>query len=327
MSEDGDLGAEVRRRSFPQIPRPSVTSAISSLARLAGTALFGVVFFGSRRSGAARADSYSAHDFFLVVEAYAPFYRALHEAGVIHRRPGVMAAVSAILPPSQVSLRLADEEGRPFHAKCAVIDQRSFRRETSGARHDHFCLGRLFQPSEVAYARDAAAADALVDALVSAHRETYRWARPWLPASFDAEAYCRTLLEVSLSGEIRPEPRGRAQALLAAQREEIVPIYEHLLRELRSRGELRVEGQGFALVRAVGRIERARVNLYFARSLARATVRWAKHAFTFEGWLDYIVRKVRRHGGGEVELSARERRLPFLFLWPRLIRYLRHKDR
>jgi hypothetical protein len=105
-------------------------------------------------------------------------------------------------------------------------------------------------------------------------------------------------------------------------------VYAHLLQDLGARGELRVvPSGGYALARPVGRLERLRLESYFARSLARATLRWAKHMVTFEGWLDYIVRKVRRHGGGEVELSVRERQMPLLFLWPRLIRYLRHKDR
>jgi hypothetical protein len=69
------------------------------------------------------------------------------------------------------------------------------------------------------------------------------------------------------------------------------------------------------------------VQVYFVRSKFRATLRWAKHMVTFEGWLDYILRKVRRHGGGEIELTERERRLPLLFLWPRLFKYLRRKDR
>jgi hypothetical protein len=39
------------------------------------------------------------------------------------------------------------------------------------------------------------------------------------------------------------------------------------------------------------------------------------------------VRKARRHTGEDIVLSDRERRMPLLFLWPRVIHYLRHKDR
>jgi hypothetical protein len=61
--------------------------------------------------------------------------------------------------------------------------------------------------------------------------------------------------------------------------------------------------------------------------LVGATTRWAKYAATYDGWLDFIVRKARRHGGQDIELTERERRLPLVFLWPRVFRYLRHKNR
>jgi hypothetical protein len=325
MSLAGSVRAAVQGRSFVGASRNQVLAAASTLARLGGGAVAGIVFFGSRRSGAARADSWSAHDFFVIVRAYLPFYEALHARGVIHRGPRLMALVSRVLPPSQVSLRL--EEDEPFHAKCSVIDLRSFRRETSFRRRDHFCIGRLFQPSEVVYAASKEIAEDLLDALVSAHTETYSWVRPWLAPRFDAPGYCLTLLRVSLGQEIRPEPEGRAQALFAAQEAELVPAYALLLRDLVAAGELSPGPEGFALVRPVGFAERLRLRAYFWRSLVRATVRWAKHIVTFEGWLDYIVRKVQRHEGTALELSPRERRLPLLFLWPRLFRYLRHKNR
>jgi hypothetical protein len=328
MSLAASVRAAVESRAFAfGTSRAQVAAAASEIARLGGGAVLGIVFFGSRRSGAARSDSFSAHDFFVVVRAYLPFYKALHARGAIHRGPTLMAWVSRILPPSQISLRLEGEGGQPFHAKCSVIDLQRFERETSPRRRDHFCIGRLFQPSDVVYAADPAVDGALVDALARAHVETYRWVRPWLEAPFEAEGYCLTLLRVSLSQEIRPEPEGRAQALFAAQREELLPVYDLLLTELAAEGELVTRPGGFALARPVGLGERLRLRVYFARSLVRATVRWLKHVVTFEGWLDYIVRKVRRHAGTDIELSPRERRLPLLFLWPRLFRYFRHKNR
>jgi hypothetical protein len=327
MSLAASVRDAVRSRSFRGRSRTHVAAAVSELAGLGGDAVLGVVFFGSRRSGADRADSFSAHDFFVIVRAYLPFYRALRARGAIHRGPTLMAAVSRILPPSQVSLRIGEEGEEPLHAKCSVIDLETFRRETSSRRRDHFCIGRLFQPSEVVYAAAPTVAEDLLDALVSAHTETYSWVRPWLESPFDAEAYCLTLLRVSLGQEIRPEPEGRAQALFAAQQAELLPVYERLLGDLVAAGELSAGPQGFALVHPVGLGERLRLRAYFGSSLVRATVRWVKHVVTFEGWLDYILRKVRRHAGTEIELSPRERRLPLLFLWPRLFRYLRQKNR
>jgi hypothetical protein len=67
--------------------------------------------------------------------------------------------------------------------------------------------------------------------------------------------------------------------------------------------------------------------VYFRWSLLRATARWGKHVLSFEGWLDFLVRKARRHSGQDIVLSERERRAPLVFLWPRVFRYLRQKDR
>ncbi len=59
----------------------------------------------------------------------------------------------------------------------------------------------------------------------------------------------------------------------------------------------------------------------------RSTSRWLKHTVTFEGWLDYIVRKASRHTGEPIELTDRERRWPWVFLWGRLFAFLRSKNR
>ena len=73
--------------------------------------------------------------------------------------------------------------------------------------------------------------------------------------------------------------------------------------------------------------ERLRSRLYFQWSLVRATARWAKYVVTFDDWVEFLLRKARRHSGQPIELTERERRLPLIFLWPRVIDYLRHKDK
>jgi hypothetical protein len=136
-----------------------------------------------------------------------------------------------------------------------------------------------------------------------------------------------------MSWEVRPEPPGRAAVLWAAQRELQRPVFEALLRQLDSCGELRAcaaadgPASGWALLRPAGVVERLRSRLYFSRSLSRATVRWLKHVLTFEGWLDYIARKASRHSGESIELTPRERRWPLVFLWGRVFRYLWQKNR
>jgi hypothetical protein len=321
------LAAAVRARVRPAQRRGDASEVARAVVAAGGEAVRALVFFGSRKTQA-RPDAYSAYDLFVVVSAYVPFYRSLRQAGRLRRSAGLSAALNAWLPPNQVSIPVTLGAGTPVLAKCAVVSEAALARGTSAARKDHFMAGRLFQPTEVVFVADAAAEAAMLDALVSAHAVTYDWARPWLPARFDVSDYCRTLLRVSYAGEIRPEPEGRADALWRAQEEYLRPVYSLLLAELAARGGLVEASSGsYALAQPASAGERLRARLYFQWSLLRATVRWAKYIVTFEDWLEFLLRKARRHSGQPIELTERERKLPLIFLWPRVIDYLRHKDK
>jgi hypothetical protein len=50
-----------------------------------------------------------------------------------------------------------------------------------------------------------------------------------------------------------------------------------------------------------------------------------KTAFTFGDWLPYALWKLERHSGARLVASARQRRHPFLFGWPLLVRALRQR--
>lgn len=307
---------------------PVLAASLARLAEAAGDSLDAVVFFGSRRTGAANANAWSAYDLFAVVVAYRPFYERLRAAGLSTKSPRLLSALSLVLPPTQISLVFPSTGLR---AKVSVIRRDVLRRETSARRHDHFTVGRLFQPTRVLWARSGPIREQILESLVSAHAETWRWSRPWQRVPLDAEAYGARALEVSMSWEVRPEPEGRAAQLWAAQRDIQRPVFEALLRELVGAGELRPaatpEGEpAYVPALPAGRLERLRLRRYFTWSLLRATARWPKHVVSFEGWLDYIVRKASRHAGQPIELTPRERRFPLLLLWGRVWRYLRHKD-
>jgi hypothetical protein len=315
------LARAVAERSLTPSADPALTAATARLVAAAGQSLLGLLFFGSRRTGAAKADVFSAYDVIVVVTGYAAFYRAIRAAGLTGKSPLTMAFVSRILAPTQVSLPF---EAEGVHVKATVVDGPTLVRETSPARRDHFCAGRLFQPASLLFARDEPTREMLVGCLGSAVRETWSWSRPWLPASFTSASYGLSALDTSLHFEVRPEPKGRGEQLWAAQRDLQLPVLEALLRELAARGELVAAGpEGtWSARRPVGWLERLRLNAYFRFSMARTTARWLKHIVSFEGWLDYIVRKASRHSGETFELTERERRFPLLLLWGRVFRYL-----
>jgi hypothetical protein len=320
------LREAVRAQALPREPDAEAVQVARGVAERGGEAVAAIVFFGSRKTKAG-ADPWSAFDMFVLTSEYRGFYRALRASHTLGRSPLLVAGLNTVLPPNQVSVPVPDGAGGEGHAKCAVVGLETLERETSPARRDHFCIGRLFQPAEIVFARDDRSRERTLDALASAHAETLSWVRPWLPPEFDVDAYTRTLLRVSLAREIRPEPEGRADALWQAQHVALRSVYSIFLSEALAAGELSARGEGvYALARPVTAGERLWTRFYFQRSLVRATVRWFKYIVTFEGWLDYIAKKAERHTGQKIELTPRERRLPLVFLWPRIFRYLRRKD-
>lgn len=267
----------------------------------------------------------SARDFFVVVDDYGAAYASLVLAATgTGIRPDRAARLARVLPPNVISVVHPDGV---LQAKCVVLSAADFALACSDRAPDHFTRGRLFQQVVLAWARDDAARREAREALLAVRVGTWRWGRPRLPASFDAAEYCRALLETSFAAEIRPEKADRTAELLAQQGPVLYPAYAALLQWLAGRGELLpAEGEGrWRPARPATAAERARSRAYFARSKARATLRWAKYVALFDDWLDYVVRKVERRSGITVELTARERRWPLIFLWPRVFRFLRER--
>jgi hypothetical protein len=290
-----------------------------------GPATVGVLHYGSHVHGSG-ASSESAYDFFVVVDDNAVAYRSFTAC----TRPGFSAptasALARVLPPNIVGVRpRAPIDGAKVSAKIAVVSLRQFARACARTSPDHFFRGRLFQPVRLPWVRDRESRVAIEQALVEARRSTFDWVKPYLPPAFDTASYCRTLLATSFAAEIRPETSDRAEQIFRAQRETLLAIYEPLLHALAERGELSRSGDGYRLAVPVTRAERLRVALYFRRSKVRATARWTKYVWLYDGWLEYIHRKVERRGGTVVELTPREKQWPLVFLWPKAIRYIRSR--
>jgi hypothetical protein len=285
-----------------------------------GPAAIAIIHYGSH---AQRSDARpeSAHDFFVIVERYGDAYRSLAAATHPGYHPLTATVLAHVLPPNVISLTAPDAP--VLRAKCAVLSLGDLRRACSRRAPDHFTQGRLFQQIQLVWVRDDESRRAVTDALLEVRVRTFDWVHPVLPARFTTDSYCHTLLATSFAAEIRPEGDDRLGVLLDAQRDTLVRVYRALLDRLVTQRILLSDGKVYSLVQPAGWMARARTALYFRRSKLRATLRWLKYIALYDGWLDYIVRKIERRSGVSVELTPRERRWPLLLLWPKVFRYLR----
>jgi hypothetical protein len=300
---------------------PAAARLADLLASAFGPSTVALLHYGSHaHQSDARPES--AHDYFVIVDDYASAYRALARAVGTSYRPRLAAALNRVLPPNVIAVTERSATP-PLHAKLAVLSLDDFRRACSARARDHFVRGRLFQSAALAWWRDDSSRDAVTDAVLAARAGSFRWGRSFLPYRFDVDAYCRTLLAASFAAEIRPERRDRVDALLAAQRTRIVPMYSALLRWLEHAGMLATDGATYTMRQPASWKERLHAVVYFRRSKLRATLRWVKYVALYDDWLDYVVQKVARRSGVTITLTPRERRWPLIFLWPKAIRFLR----
>lgn len=306
-------------------PARTVTALADHVCSLLGPTARAALHYGSRAQGrATRPDS--AFDFFIIVGSYRQAYRAFAARPQTQGHGTLAFILSWILPPNAISVRMRDALGE-HEAKCLVFSKRHFRRECSRRARDHFVQGRISQRVLLAWSRDADCAEEAWDAVRQARERTYQWVRVFLPPRFDVAVYCRTMLEVSLTYEIRMEGKGYAETLYAAQRDVLRGIYGPVLARLEQRGVLTRDEGFYRQVRVAGVVTRLRVRTYFRFSTLRATLRLLKHPFLYDDWLDYLVQKIDRSTGVKVVLTDRERKWPLIFLWPRAIRFLRHRQR
>ena len=292
-----------------------VASLVDQLRLAAGPALTLVVHFGSTRSQAAP-DGSSAHDLFVVTREYGAFYRRLQPIAAPTRRPRLLAFLNRCLPPNLLYLPASGTAG----GKLFVISEADLERELSTRARDHFCRARLIQDTRIAWARDDVAASRFRAQVKHAREDVPEWMRSRIDGPFGIDGFCREMMRLSYGSEIRPESGDRAGEVFGAQRDFLAGVFRPILQES---AEIEESGDLFQYRRRATWRDHLRARWFFSRSKVRATLRWTKYTLTFDGWLDYIVAKVRRRTGLSIELTPRQRRWPFLFLWPEFWRVLR----
>jgi hypothetical protein len=301
---------------------PCLRETVEALAEAGGPSVAAILLYGSHVQASAP-NQWSAYDFLLVTDSYSKFFKRL-VAGGHHSRPAwLLTALSHILVPNIISFDTGRADQPP--AKCAVVTQRHLKKATRPHSPDHFLKGRVVQKLALTWKRAPGEEEGVISALREAREGIVRWVRPFLQESFDLETFAEKMLRVSYRGEIRPESPERVVQVFQSQKETLVGIAAESLEAALARGKVvRDPDSGrFRWTPPPGRGVWAFYTSYFAMSKTRATARWFKYMLTFDGWLEYIQRKIERRAGLEVEIEERERRWPLIFLWPKLFLVLR----
>jgi hypothetical protein len=224
-------------------------------------------------------------------------------------------------------MAFAPDSGHAGIAKCLIVSSRHFARGLGDAPPDHFLLGRMVQRVRTLWARSPRDAEWVEQRLAEARAGVLTWMLPYLEGPVDAAGLGRRLLEVCYRGEVRPEAQDRAHRIFDTQVEHFRESFPAVLERGVASGQLAREGSLYRPTAPQSPALRRRWERYFRRSKTRATLRWFKHMVTFANWLPYVVQKVERHTGKDIELTRLEKAVPIVFLWPRAIHVLLTRPR
>lgn len=212
----------------------------------------------------------------------------------------------------RVSYREWQDAGTTLRAKIATMTLAKFAEAAAGQALDTTIWARFVQPSALVCSRDEEAARAVTLAIADAARTAARLAAALGPSKGQADDYWRALFRATYSAELRVEPAGREDAILAANREHFAGL---LPAALGSAGVPYALDGSIIAPRLTDTDRRQVLRWWSARrrfGKALNAARLVRAAATFDGAARYAAWKVERHTGIAVELTPWRERHPVL---------------
>ncbi len=263
------------------VSEPAMMLARSLDMKFPGSAIF---LYGSGISVSAHEDpSDILFDFYVIVGDYMTAI-----ANPVER------LAARLLPPNVYYHELATERGQ-LRCKYAMLSREAFERLIGrGTFHSYF-WARFAQPSRLALCPETWRAD-MIGAVKTALMTFLQRAQPISDEPADWRRVWLAGLNASYRAELRAEASDRA------------------LKLIENYGDWPRQTASFALksdaARSLSAIIAWRLRALLGAFLSVA--RLLKATTTFDGGLDYIAWKVKRHAGVDVEVRPWERRHPFL---------------
>lgn len=254
-----------------------------------GNAVLGVLFYGSCLRQPDQALTDALLDFYVIVDDYAAAYGNR-----------LLAWANAALPPNVFYVEMP-WQGAQLRAKYAVMSLAQFAAGCEPSAHNVSIWARFCQPVRLIWSKEPAVDAAFAAALAQACRTMFGNAFPLLEAAerHDPLAVWRRGFVETYAAELRSESSERALSIVAADEARYAEIGALLLPAV----------QAEALPREAA-LQRWRGRRTLGKTLNY--LRLIKAAFTFDGAVDYVMWKVRRHSGVVLPVSDWQRRHPLL---------------
>jgi hypothetical protein len=217
----------------------------------------------------------------------------------LHHGP-LARTLNRLLPPNVYYIEEEFEGGR-VAAKYAVVTLDQFERLVSRDTLHPYFWARFAQPTMILWAADGAVRRRVQQALGEAVATMIREVLPLMPAGWTAATLWRRAFAETYRTELRAErgdQAGRLYDAFAARYDRATEALCQSVGDAAPAAAKRRAGSRWRERRALGKL--------------LSVLRLLKASFTFEDGAAYLVWKIRRHSGVEVELTPWQRRHPIL---------------
>jgi len=274
-------------------PPPRVNRIMEAIEQRHTGRVLAFVYYGSSLREMSNPDKML--DFYVLVDSY----RATHGRGL-------RALLNRLIPPAVYYIEREDKDGILSTCKYSILSLDEFERRCTGSVLQSQVWGRFSQPCVLLRAKSKDVAERVYQARAKAVRYMASQSAPLVaPKASAAEIWGRGFYE-SYRTEIRPESSvGRAQEIVERFSDRYTSLTTAIYGNPDKSGQYLLSGD------EANRVKR----LWFWRRVQGkplSILRVLNSAATFDGGLEYILRKLKNHSGVDYQPTEFQRKHPVL---------------
>jgi hypothetical protein len=285
-----------------RVPSPAVNSLVQEILIRYGSDVQAILFYGSCLHKEEDLDG--LFDLYVLVDSYGSA-----------NRNSMQAALNQLLPPNVFYLEIPFEK-QTVRAKYAILSLTDLQQGTSMNWFHSYLWARFCQPTTVVFARDKEVIKLVNTAFAQAVITFTTRVLPRMQPQFTIREMWQKGLELTYRAEFRPERPDQQVRLFDAASDYFEDItckaFEALscqVTTINSGADVQYSAAIPSLTRLVSPITWA---IRILQGKILSVLRLVKGTLTFDGGVDYILWKIKRHSGVTMEASPFLRRHPIL---------------
>lgn len=274
-------------------PNARVTSVCEAIAKRHPGRVLAFMYYGSSLRDLD--DAEKMLDFYVIVDSYRK----------THKNP-IRALLNRIIPPAVYYYEQTDESGVLSTCKYSIISINEFEKRCGAHALLSMVWGRFCQPSVMLFPKDALTAERLIASRETAVKHMAAQIAPLIEEPVTSTQFWAKGFYESYRTELRPESsEGRAAEIVARYGER----YARLTTALYGTPD----NDGLYLLPTTSSGP-TKLKWFFRRLIGKpmTAIRVINNAATFDGGLDYVLRKLKNHSGVTIEPTPFQRKHPVI---------------